>query len=68
MREPQFVGLVLRLTYFEALALGLAVVLVFGGVMVLMKYLERKGVNMLISLAVFSLIMAFVVFHIRWPR
>ncbi len=36
--------------------------IVFGGVMVLMKYLERKGVNMLISLAVFSLIVAFVLF------
>jgi hypothetical protein len=62
MHEPQFVGIVLRLTYFEGLALGLAVMIVFGGVVWLIKYLERKGVNMLISLAVFSLIVAFVLF------
>ena len=68
MHEPQNVGILLRLTYFEGLALGLAVLLVFGGVAWLMRYLERKGVNALISLAVFGLIVAFLVFHIRWPR
>jgi hypothetical protein len=68
MHEPQNVGILLRLTYFEGLALGLAVLLVFGGVAWLMRYLEHKGVNALISLAVFGLIVAFLVFHIRWPR
>ena len=68
MHEPQNVGILLRLTYFEGLALGLAALLVFGGVAWLMRYLERKGVNALISLAVFGLIVAFLVFHIRWPR
>jgi hypothetical protein len=32
MHEPQFVGIVVRLTYFEALAVGLAAMIVFGGV------------------------------------
>ena len=68
MHEPQNVGILLRLTYFEGLALGLAVLLVFGGVAWLMRYLERKGVNALISLAVFGVIVAFLVFHISWPR
>jgi hypothetical protein len=32
MHEPQFVGIVVRLTHFEVLALGLAAMIVFGGV------------------------------------
>jgi hypothetical protein len=39
MHEPQFVGIVVRLTYFEALALGLAAMIVFGGVSWLIGYL-----------------------------
>jgi hypothetical protein len=68
MHEPQLVGIVVRLTYLQGLAIGLAAFVVFGGVAALMKYLERKGVNALIGLAVFGVIVAFLVFHISWPR
>jgi len=43
MHEPQFVGIVVRLTYLQGLALGLAAMIVFGGVAALIGYLERKG-------------------------
>jgi hypothetical protein len=68
MHGPQFVGHIVRLTYFEGLALGL-VVLVFGGVAGLIAYLERRrGVNPLISFVSVGVIVAFVVFLLRWPR
>jgi hypothetical protein len=69
MHEPQFIGIVVRSNYFEGLAVGLAALLAFGGITAGIKYLEcRKGVNPLISLAVFSVIVAFVVFRLGWPR
>ena len=67
--NPNLSGIVVRLTYLQGLAIGLAGLLVFGGVSWLMRYLEhRKGVNALISLAVFGVIVSFLVFHLGWPR
>jgi hypothetical protein len=68
MHEPQL-ALAAQLTRLQVLAIGVAGLLVFGGVSWLIRYLEcRKGVNALISLAVFGVIVAFLVFHIGWPR
>jgi hypothetical protein len=61
MHEPQLVGHVVRLTYLEGLALGLALLLVFGGVAGLIRYLHlRKGVNELASLLVLFVIAVLV--------
>jgi hypothetical protein len=69
MHEPQLVGHVVRLTYLEGLALGLALLIVFGGVAGLISYLHvRKGINELASLLVFGIIVTAILFLTGWPR
>jgi hypothetical protein len=61
MHEPQLVGHVVRLTYLQALASGLAAFVVIGGVAALIRYLHlRKGVNELASLLVLFVIAVLV--------
>jgi hypothetical protein len=61
MHEPQFVGTAVRLTHLQVLAIGLAALLVLGGVAGFIRYLHlRKGVNELASLLVLFVIAVLV--------
>jgi hypothetical protein len=68
MHEPQFIGVAVRLTYSQGLAIGLALLMVFGVVTAGIAYLQRKGVNQLVSVLVFGVIVTSILFLTGWPR